>query len=542
MRSTMSILAFLAASPAFAADIFAQAPVAQAVIYPDGATLTLRAEADLPQGTHRVMVPYPGAAMLEQLPRVSASQGVTIGALGYIRDVFADPRALYTEAQSEAAEAVDTAKAELAGARDALATAKADVEAAEARATFLAQVTSPESATPDDILRLAEIVGQGTAEARKAATQAAAALRPLRKDVEAKAQALAAAEAALARLAPPAEQNDMLTIEVTTAAAGPIALEFTEQIWDAGWGVDYDMNFDREAGQITMDRKIIVMQDSDRAWSGVDLTLSTARPNDAIEPSYVRPDQARLFKPMPLRTMARDDVAGAMAEPVIEPEIVVEAAPMVSAGLKVDGLALSYAYPEPVSIAPGEAVELALDQLTLEATPQIIAAPRWDDTAFLTAQLSNTTGEPILPGTASLSRDGYFVGTTEIALIPAGAEDTLPFGPIEGIRLDTIFKRNAEGDTGIISKSNTRVQTITFSVENLTEETQELRALFPLTYSEQEDLNVDVSVMPQPSEMDVDDRRGVSAWDMTLAPGSTQAVEITVEIDWPEDQNLNWNP
>ena len=48
--------------------------------------------------------------------------------------------------------------------------------------------------------------------------------------------------------------------------------------------------------------------------------------------------------------------------------------------------------------------------------------------------------------------------------------------------------------------------------------------------------------MPAPDETDVDDRRGVSAWDLTLAPGETREVEITITLDWPEGQVLSWNP
>jgi hypothetical protein len=143
---------------------------------------------------------------------------------------------------------------------------------------------------------------------------------------------------------------------------------------------------------------------------------------------------------------------------------------------------------------------------------------------------------------ANILRDGHLVGRESIALIPAGAETTLPFGPIEGIRLETVFARNAEGDTGIISRSNTREQQITFSVENLTDEAQEVRAFFPLTYSEQEDLRVKVVAMPQPDETDIDNLRGVSAWDLSLAPGETKRVAITVSLGWPEGQTLNWYP
>ena len=129
-----------------------------------------------------------------------------------------------------------------------------------------------------------------------------------------------------------------------------------------------------------------------------------------------------------------------------------------------------------------------------------------------------------------------------IPMTPAGGDEELAFGPMESIRLDTILKRNAEGDAGIINRSSTRVQEITFTVENLSDEPQEVRALFPLTFSEKEDLEVEIVALPAPDETDVDDRRGVSAWDLTLAPGETREVEITITLDWPEGQVLSWNP
>jgi uncharacterized protein (TIGR02231 family) len=217
-------------------------------------------------------------------------------------------------------------------------------------------------------------------------------------------------------------------------------------------------------------------------------------------------------------------------------------APMRTAGLKVDGLAVCYVYPDPVTIAPGEAAELALDTLTIPTDITIEAAPRWDETAFLMAEFSNETGEPILPGEASLMRDGTFVGRTGIPMIPDGGDEELAYGPIESIRLETILLRNAEGDAGLINRSSTREQQITFTVENLSDETQEVRALFPLTFSEKDDLDIDIVAVPAPDETDVDDRRGVSAWDLTLAPGETQEVEITIALDWPEGQVLSWNP
>jgi uncharacterized protein (TIGR02231 family) len=534
-----SLLALVAAVPALAEDVYTQAPVAAATVYPSGAELIHRATVELPAGSHKVFLPYAGLDDLGSLPRIRTSEGVTIGALGFQRDVSVDREALFTEAQAAAWAAVEVVKDRIAEKRDEIATAQAQVKALKARLDFLAEVKPGKDVKAEDLIALADTLADETKTTEAALVVARAALRPLeqaRKDLK---DDLAAAQAAFAKLSPPETVADVIGVEIEVAEAGPVTLELTELAPNAWWEMDYDLDLDREAGSLAITRKLIVVQDTGQSWTDVALTLSTARPGEEVSPSPVWSDRARLEEPMVFGRAAGAEMMADAAPPMPEP--MVEAA-MKTASLEVDGLALSYVYPDPVTIASAEAAELALDTLSLDAKPTIQAAPRHDETAFTVASFTNTAGEPILPGWANILRDGHLVGREQIDMIPAGAETELGFGPIEGIRLATIFERNAEGDTGIISKSNTREQQITFTVENLTGEAQQVRAIFPLTFSEQEDLRVRVTAAPAPDETDLERERGVSAWDLSLAPGETAEVSITVELDWPEGQVLVWRP
>lgn len=541
--ATVSLIALIAAAPALADEVYSQAPVSAVTVYPQGAEMTLRATVDLPAGEHRVFLPYAGVDDLTALPRIRTSPGVAIGTLGFRRAMSVDRDALFTEAQAAAFDRLEDLDDAVAAQEDKIAAARARVQALDARLAFLSVAKPGEDLDAETMLALLDTITAETGAAQADRVAASAALRPMLDALSDLHKDRKAAQRAFDRLAPPAEVSDMLVVDVAVTTAGPVTLELTELTRDAMWEVDYDLDLDREAGSLDIARKLIVVQNTGRVWSGADLTLSTARPGDAVGPSPVEPDQARIHEEL---TLMRGEAAPA---PMVEREMAADAAGMVAeepvmtkASLQVDGLSLSYVYPDPVTIASGEAAELALDTLTIDADPAIEAAPRYDDTAFVMATLTNTTGEPILPGMANILRDGHLVGREQIDLIPAGAETTLPFGPIEGIRLDTIFARNAEGDSGIITRSNTREQQITFTVENLTDETHDVRALFPLTFSEQEDLRVKVTAQPAPDEQDIDNKRGVSAWDLSLAPGETRAVSITVELDWPEGMMLNWYP
>ncbi|MCB1338173.1 MAG: DUF4139 domain-containing protein [Maritimibacter sp.] len=537
MRLAVSLLALVAAVPALAEDLNVQAPVAAVTVYPDGAKMTRRASFDLPAGETRVFLPYEGLDYLDALPRILASDGVSVGALGFRRDVPVAEGAMLSPAQTAARDEIERLEDEIAAAEDARATQAAAVKSLEARLSFLAKAVPGEAATAESLLAMAGVIADEVASAEAALVAARAALRPLDEGLAELADALAAAEAAFERLSPPGATTDMLSVELSVAEAGPVTLELSQLTRQAWWQMDYDIDLDRAARSLEIDRKLIVMQETGEIWGDVELTLSTARPGESVAPAPVYPDQARIDNPAEYARAAGDAISMSEAAPVIEPEVMIETAKM-----QIDGLALSYIYPTPVTIASDEAAELALDELSVAAEPMVWASPQRDETAFTVARFTNTTGEPLLPGPANILRDGHLVGRNHIEMIPAGAETEMGFGPIDGIRLKTIFETNAEGDTGLISRSNTREQKITFTVENLTTEPQQVRAFYPLTYSEQEDLRVRVDAVPPPDETDIERERGVSAWDLALGAGETAEVNLTVRLDWPEGMELSWFP
>lgn len=534
-----SFLALIAAVPALADEVYTQAPVTAVTVYPDGAELLHRASLDLPAGSHRVYLPYGSTGDLSALPRIRSSDGVSIEGLSFLNDMAVDPEALYTPAQAEAWSAVEAAKTTLAARTDALAAAQAQVKSLKARGAYFAAMTPGSDMSAEALVAMADTVSREVAANEAALAEAEASLRPLEDELTKTEATLDAARVAFDRLSPPQTTADLIAVDLSLAATGPVTLELTEFTYQAGWMMDYDLDLDRAAGKLDIDRKVVVQQYTGTPWSDVALTLSTARPGEAVGPADLYPDNPRLYEDMPVyRGSGVADVA-----PMVEaaPAMLDQAAsPMPE--LRIDGLALSYAYPQSVTIMSDDAAELSLDRLSFDAEVAIHANPRSDSTAFTVATFTNGTAEPILPGSANVLRDGHLVGRTEIAMIPAGAEETLAFGAIEGLRLSRVIDRNAEGDTGIISKSNTREQRVTFAVENLTGEEQSLTAFYALPFSEQEDLKVKVTANPAPNETDIDRMRGVSAWDMVLAPGEKQEVVVDMRFDWPEDQNLSWYP
>jgi hypothetical protein len=130
----------------------------------------------------------------------------------------------------------------------------------------------------------------------------------------------------------------------------------------------------------------------------------------------------------------------------------------------------------------------------------------------------NTTGEPILPGHATFFRDGDLIGDSVLPLIPPGAEvdDGLRTArPSAAYWLDLSLD---EGDRGIFVSENEQQRRVAFSVENTSGNAETVRLLYAVPFAEQEDIDVDVQFTRAPDETDVDDQRGVAAWDLDVAP------------------------
>lgn len=550
MLRSLAISAALLSSAAYAEDFTVVAPVTSVTVYPEGATVTRAFTADLPQGKHRLLVPYTDNS--DAPPRIHVSDGAAIGAMEVLEDYLTDPKAVYSPEQTVAFERVEAAKEALQALEDVVVQGQAVVEAQGAKSAYLRTLTGAALTGADaDAMRAASnMVAEELENAWRDQYAASVTLRTDEKARDEARKVVQQAEQDLNRLAPPTESVTMLALSVEAAKAGPIEMSLDSLIYNAGWRADYDLNLTRgDDATVSMERKVVMHQSSDELWTDVDLTLSTANPFSQVNPSEPHPSQA-ILQPKgkagygSVRTTAAPQAdytelsrAGGFAEPIVEEAVI------IVANAEIDGLSVTYDYPEPVNLASGSGeLILALDDFTFDAREFNRAAPRFDETAFLMAEFTNSTQEPFLPGQASVSRDGVFVGRTNLSLIPAGDKAEVSFGTLEGLRLDYKLLDNDTGDRGFLTSSNTRVQQMEFSVENLLATSEDVQTIFALPYSEQEDLSVSVSARPSPDVRDFEQQRGVSVWNLEVGPGEKKTVRVNVEMDWPEGRQMNWRP
>jgi len=538
----LGLSASFIALPAWADDFTTPLNVTAATIYSEGASVTYRAAVDLPAGSHRVLLPYNLSGYNFTPPQLKVSDGVTIGAINYLDNVIYDQDALLSPAQAQAKAAVEAAKDAITAKQTQTRTVNLQLAALDTQTGFLKSVSGGElsNADPAQLRALAQMLRDEVEAAIVRRLELEQQSRDLNKELRDLNDDLAEAERLFARLSPPAGQGGMMAVSVEVTTPVSASFEVARIVDNARWSVDYDFRLTYgDDPSLTVERKVVVEQGTGQAWSDIDLVLSTANPFSQSAPSDAGRNLATIYEDASVAKLSSATRMAAGADMVLAEPVMAEEA-VIMASAQFDGLSLRYVYPRKVTLENNETVQLVLDSFDLPVDTSLLAIPRRDETAFVMAAITNDTGEPLLPGMASYYRDGAFIGRSDFALIPAGAETDLPFGAMEGVRLTYTALRQETGDSGIITTSNTREDVVEFSVENLTGKPQEVRTLYALPYSQQEDLEISIRIRPNPSETNVDDVRGVVAWNMTVAPGETQKVRLTTTLSWPKGFMLNW--
>lgn len=558
MKRFLLSTALVASVPlaAQADDIVIRADLSEATVFGSGAEVSRAGSAVIPEGRHRLLIAVPDLDAVS-LPQIAATEGVRFGPPQPLYNHPIAEGALDTEAQAEARAAMEQAEDALTRAQDALTQADARIRAIETQQGYIAAILRGGEngvSMPEDPVQVAQFLstlGAETARLAEEMLDAQVARRDYAEAVTDAQRAHAEASRALQVLSPFHQQINAIAVDVVAAQETEVDVVLDYFTRNAGWRPSYELNLDTETGELAIDRFVTLQTQGPARWQDVDVVFSTATPDRQRVPSSLTSRPARIFAPAEAETgsIARSmEIADALPSPAPVPTAgYAGSAPVIVAeefAVTADftGLSVTYAYPEPVSVPVTGEVLLAFDTVDLEVEQENRAIPRHDETAFRIALVENDSGAPILPGEARFYRDGALMGEGAMPLIPAGAEAEMAFGALDHLQLTWIDRSLAEGDRGLFVSSTTQSREIAFGVENTGTESESVRILYATPFAEQEDLELDLTLSPRPSEEDVEDDRGIHAWNMEIGSGEERLIEMTVEFEFPEGQVLDWRP
>lgn len=526
------ILAFctvFGAWPALAQDVVLRPILTEAQVYLSGADLTYRAEADLPQGSARVWLIAQG---LGEGAALAVTDGATIRALRLLPDQAIDPVAFDTEAQAEARRRLIAAQEARAQAEAAFQAAAAEVAAIGLQLAHLDAVAGAGAAGIDGITARLDALAQARRSliAQEDASRAALAQAQTRLDAALRAQDLA--QAALDRSLPLPDTAPILEVDLEVTGDAPVTLTLSERRDDISWRPDYRLALDTNAARLRIERIAHLTTSGTIPWSGVAVAFSTADPNAPTAPVPLMPDPARIGADVPIMPMARS----------AEMAAVMGADMGVAVTLQTQGMAQRFVYPDPVDIDASGRARLIFAPLEAEVSLTQLALPRLHDRAYLMVDFTNDSGAPILAAPATLYRDGAYIGRMDLPTIPAGARAQMGFGAIDHLILSWREVQRDEGARGLFDQDGSQRREIVFGVENLSDRPEEVTLRYATPFAEQEALRLDVTLTPAPDARDIEGLRGVAEWRLPLDAGARQDITMVVELRYPQDQMLFWQP
>jgi uncharacterized protein (TIGR02231 family) len=544
----LAAAACLFALPGFAQTLTADSKITSVTVYGNGAMVTRQAEVTLPPGVSEVIIPdlstesgfFEAESVFAAL-RINAPDGVAIVAISAAQDLPASlerlPGAAVQAAQAEV-DRLDAAVRDSAAAAEAIRLKAKAAQEQIAALRGIAQTPHGDQSI-DDLRTLSQMVGDETLRALQTALQAeqeAAAAELARSD---DLKALERARASLAALTPDQEERYDLLLTLNSAG-GPAVLEITDFTSMVAWKPQFDFRLmTGDTPKLLVDRRALVMQQSGEDWNGIELILSANDLTESVSAGtlYER-SQAIVEKRVPQEYA---DGEGGMVEPVMEPMVVVEESAS-NFSFDSEGLAKRYRFPVPVNIRSTSSGGTLLSLNQMEFTPEVYAqtAPIWRDLndAYVTADFTNTSEEPIVAAMARLFLDGSLVGIDSLDYIPAGGDATVGFGPVRGLEVTRNVTNKSQGETGLLSVSNQSSELVQIDLNNLSGRDWPVRLQDRVPFSEQDDLKISYTATPPATTENLNQQRGVLEWRFDLPAGQTKQVTLETRMQWPDGMEL----
>ena len=538
-----------------AADVPAQSRITAVTVFPSGAEVTRSAKVKVEAGEHTlVFADLPAQAIASSIRVEGRAAGkLDIGSVDTRRASV--PRADAANAESERRR-IET---EIEKLRDQRGVFEGQKQAAEQQKALIQNLTQLPVRPPpmlgqagagENWPQILALITSSSAEAQRALLEAAVNIRETDrkiKDLEGK----------LTGVAP--QLDERTEVKVHVAAGQPVEADFIVryQVSSASWSPLYDARLStgsKAVGpKLELIRRAAVTQRTGERWTDVSIALSTTRPGSAAAAPDLRPitvDYEPEFKPKPVAAPApmsslggqRDGMAAGVPEteamaadlPRARSTAKAVAAQEVRAEVVSAPFQAVFNVPGRLTVAEtGEAKRVQLTSDSIEPSLSVRAVPKRQQTAYLYARMVLPKGAPLLAGPVSLFRDGTFVGTGRLPLLSPAEEHELGFGADDLVRVKYAIADEKKGETGIISSSKTDSRNYKITIKSLHERSMAYVVIDQLPVSQQQEIRVDLVARPQPTKQNIEDKRGVIAWEGKIEPDEEKVIEHGYRITWP---------
>lgn len=540
---------------AAAAELETTSTIDNVVVFPSGAEVNRTAKVSLPAGETTIVFP--------DLPAQTVAGSIRVegDATGTLRIGSVDQRRLFVP-QSGAGDDVSERKRvekEIEGLKDKRQMVHGRIETAKTQQILLQNLANLPSVSPGrdgnsgqgpDWGQIVSLIGNEMGEIQETIHEAEIEIRDLDRKIE-------DLEKKLSELAPKRIERTQVKVFVRNDAALEADLNIKYQVRSASWTPSYEARLKTEAAdaksKLQLVRRATIQQRSGEPWKNVAIKLSTTRPTSGSTAPQLRPMIVDIMKPQPVPSPAAGGIMSmnsASEAPAQERNKNLRnrsrkaatprrsAAKPVMATVEAAPFQAIFVVPGRADIdSTGEAKNLMISEADFDVLLSVKAVPKRQPTAYLYARLERAGETPLLPGPVALFRDGTFVGKGRLPLI-AGERHELGFGADDLVRVKHAIVQEKRGETGLISTTRTDDRNYKLTITNLHQQKIDVTVLDQMPVARDEQIQVALTGRSRPTKKDVDDKRGLLAWEFELKPKEEKVIDFGYVVKWPSDKEI----
>jgi uncharacterized protein (TIGR02231 family) len=129
-----------------------------------------------------------------------------------------------------------------------------------------------------------------------------------------------------------------------------------------------------------------------------------------------------------------------------------------------------------------------------------------------------------------------------LPLLQPGEDYNLGFGVDDQVKVKHAVLEDKRGETGLISTSHVDSRNFRVNVKNLHERPIEVTILDRVPVSQNDDIKVEMTGRVSPTTSNVDDKRGVVAFQARLEPDEEKILEYGYRVSWPAAKSIVYGP
>ena len=367
---------------------------------------------------------------------------------------------------------------------------------------------------------------------------------------------------------------------LSRAGGKKVSIELSYLVNGANWQQQYNLRANPGKSNVLIEYNAVVNQTSGEDWNGVALSLSTAETTMVAAPPILEPMLVALSRPAPTQQAGQILLGAEQAQEYqkgrkanikmgiaanaelnrlavsnqifffnsyVDQRQVQEFQQKMAEISRTEGVSVTYDLPGRLTLPSRSDQQLVtIASITARADFTLIATPLLTDYVYLQAELLNDSDTVLLPGQASIFRNGEFVGKSQLPQVTIGEKFTAGFGIDSQVQV----AHELEDKKTRIQGGN-RIDTYHYRIalSNYKNTAVELRLLERLPYTYNTSIKIELEKTEPQLSTDSEylrrsRKKGILRWDMKLVPNTVDrnATIVKYSFTMEYDRNMQIQP